>query len=74
MRIKIKQQYKSIKPPCEFDLPNFSVLTGKNGSGKTHMLEVISNNQLSEVKIDNKIIKSFRYIGFNGLNPNIQEA
>ena len=35
MEIKIIQKHKSINPPCEFEFPEFSVLTGKNGSGKT---------------------------------------
>jgi ABC-type multidrug transport system ATPase subunit len=74
MEIKIIQEHKSINPPCEFDLPNFSVLTGKNGSGKTHLLEAIADNAKSQVYINGTLIKNVRYIGFNGLNPNIAET
>ena len=73
MEIKIIQKHKSINPPCEFSLPDFSVLTGKNGSGKTHLLEAIANNQTSQIFINGTLIKKIRYIGFNGLNPNISE-
>lgn len=74
MKVTIKQKHKSITPPCEFELPDFSVLTGKNGSGKTHLLEAIADKDKASVYIDGKLAENVRYIGFNGLNPNIQEA
>jgi ABC-type cobalamin/Fe3+-siderophores transport system ATPase subunit len=74
MKISIKQKHKSINLPCEFELPEFSVLTGKNGSGKTHLLEAIADNTKSEVYINDKLIKNITYIGFNGLNPTIEET
>ena len=76
MEIKIIQKQKSINPPCDFDLPNFSVLTGKNGSGKTHLLEAIADNAKSQVYINGALIKNVRYIGFNGLvtPPKIRTA
>ncbi|MEO8236337.1 MAG: ATP-binding protein [Flavobacterium sp.] len=70
--IKIKKQYKSINL-CEFELPDFSVLTGLNGSGKTHLLEAISNEEFSDVSVNGKKISNIRYIPFNGLNSIIQE-
>lgn len=72
IKIKIKRKHKSIDP-CEFELPNFSVLTGLNGSGKTHLLEAISNNSVSEVYVDERLIRNIVYIPFNGLNPKINE-
>lgn len=74
MKIKIIQKHKSINPPCEFELPDFSVLTGKNGSGKTHLLEAMADNRKSEVFLNKVLVKNIRYIGFNGLNPNIEES
>lgn len=74
MEIKIIQKHKSINPPCEFEFPEFSVLTGKNGSGKTHLLEAIADNNKSQVFLNGVLIKNIRYIGFNGLNPNIEES
>ncbi|MDD5361182.1 MAG: ATP-binding protein [Ignavibacteria bacterium] len=73
MKIKITQKHKSISPPCEFDLPQFSVLTGKNGSGKTHLLEAIADPNKSQVFLNGAILKNIRYIKFNGLNPKIEE-
>ena len=73
LKIKINSTYKSISP-CEFELPYFSVLTGKNGSGKSHLLQAISNNTISQTFItDSLIARNIRYIGFNGLNPTINE-
>jgi predicted ATPase len=74
MKIIIKAKHKSISPPCEFELPEFSVLTGKNGSGKTHLLEAIADRKLSEVLINGHAVENVRYIGFNGLNPRIEET
>ncbi|MES2573947.1 MAG: ATP-binding protein [Bacteroidota bacterium] len=74
MEIQINQKHKSITPPCNFDLPLFSVLTGKNGSGKTHLLEAIADTKISIVTLNGVVLKNIRYIGFNGLNPNISET
>jgi len=72
IKIKLKTEYKSLKHSnCTFELPKFTVLTGLNGSGKTHLLEALSNNQISEIWSDGKIIENVKYIQFNGLNPNI---
>ncbi len=73
IKIKITREYKSLKPTDSiFELPKFTVLTGLNGSGKTHFLEAISSNNISEVQYNDKIIKNIKYIPFNGLNPSIE--
>ena len=38
--------YKSITSLPEIEVPNFVVLTGKNGSGKTHLLEAITKGHV----------------------------
>lgn len=73
MHIKIKDQHKSIRNGVEFELPNFTVLTGKNGSGKSHLLEAISTNRQSEVTDGPKVLGTVKYIKFNDLNPQFQE-
>lgn len=72
INIKIKRKYKSIDI-CEIELPSFSVLTGLNGSGKTHLLEAISRRDISDIFVNGKQIKNIIYIPFNGLNPKINE-
>lgn len=73
MHIKINNKHKSIRSGVEFDLPNFTVLTGKNGSGKSHLLEAISTNGLSEVIDGQNVLSMVKYIKFNDLNPQFQE-
>ncbi|RLK06569.1 ATP-binding protein [Tenacibaculum discolor] len=73
LKVNISQKHKSVEPPCSFELPVFSVLTGKNGSGKTHLLEAMANKQKSTVEVNGSTTQNIRYIPFNGLNPKIQE-
>ena len=68
IEVNITKQYKSIVAPCQFELPSFVVLTGKNGSGKTHLLEAISQKEYSEIKYNGNVISNIKYIAFNGLN------
>ena len=71
MKIKINKEYKSIKAPQEFELPDFVVLTGKNGSGKSHLMEAMSNIEYCNVSENGKLLNKIKYIGFNGLNPQV---
>ena len=71
MRIRIHKEYKSIKAPQEFDLPDFVVLTGKNGSGKSHLMEAMSKYEYAIVNDGEKELTKIKYIGFNGLNPQV---
>ena len=52
MHIKFKSEYRSIKQFEPVELEDFTILTGKNGSGKTHLLHALKNNH---VQIDNII-------------------
>lgn len=73
MKIKINTRFKSLIAGKEVELPDFCVLTGKNGSGKSHFLDALSQQNISEVLIgEEKIsIEQIKYIPFNGLNPQI---
>lgn len=75
MEIRITSQHKSINP-IVFELPNFCVLTGKNGSGKSHLLQAMADKghaTIFETSEDNEVELSIvKYIPFNGLNPNVQ--
>ena len=73
MRIKIKTKFKSLIAGKEVELPDFCVLTGKNGSGKSHFLESLTQQNYSTVFINEQQISvdKIKYIAFNGLNPQI---
>lgn len=75
MEIRILKTYKSINP-IVFELPDFCVLTGKNGSGKSHLLQAMADNAHSTIFKTNEEhedeLTIVKYIPFNGLNPNVQ--
>ncbi|MGL6607006.1 hypothetical protein [Aeromonas hydrophila] len=74
MKIKINKAHKSIPAGISFELPAFSVITGKNGSGKSHLLEAMANSQISTVSDCENNLAKVLLIGFGGLNPQIDEA
>ena len=71
MKITIKTDYKSIEAPQEFTLPDFVVLTGKNGSGKSHLMEAMTKPDICVITEDERRLDRIKYIGFNGLNPQV---
>jgi ABC-type lipoprotein export system ATPase subunit len=73
IKIQINRENKSIPKGMIFDLPEFCILTGRNGSGKTHLLEAISDRTVSNVSVNGQKITRIHYVGFNGLNPEITE-
>ena len=61
MKLTYKSDYKSIKQFQEKEIEDFSVFTGLNGSGKTHLLEAIKEGK---VAVDG-YMNSDRIIYFN---------
>ena len=64
MKFTIHEQYKSISPIVDFSAPPLLVITGKNGSGKSHFLEALSSKRTSAITIDKsstvtRIFKTF---------------
>ena len=85
INVKITTRYKSVGA-CEFSLQKFCVLTGKNGSGKTHILEAMaqiagtnSTNRTSKQSshvtngINKTVCQNIKKILFGQLNPTITE-
>jgi ABC-type molybdenum transport system ATPase subunit/photorepair protein PhrA len=84
IKIKIAQKFKSIGI-CEFELEEFNVITGKNGSGKSHLLEAIlkakdqsntidaNHRILYPITINERSIKNIVRVGFGELNPEVTE-
>lgn len=74
MKVHVVNKYKSIRANQEFEIPDFVVLTGKNGSGKSHLMELMCRMPDSEIVDDSgKRLTHIKYIPFNGLNPHIDE-
>lgn len=77
MKIQIKKAFKSLVANKEVELPNFCVLTGKNGSGKSHFLEALAKNGFANILDEEGTTISFsdvRFIQFNELNPKIESS
>lgn len=74
MKVQIKKSYKSIRVIQDVVLPDFVVLTGKNGSGKSHFMSAMANSEsCSVLDSDGRLLSQIKYIPFNGLNPQIDE-
>lgn len=52
MKIVLKEKYKSLHPFTSEDLPNFTIITGKNGSGKSQLIELITTEDHKIIQID----------------------
>lgn len=74
MKVVIKTAHKSIPAELSFTLPKFSIITGLNGSGKTHLLEAMSNPNIAELAINGQVIHRITHIPYNTLSPLISET
>src|SRR5690554_2653262 len=52
-RLSFSSIYKSIKSLPTIDLPSFVVLTGRNGSGKSHLLEALRDGKVKSSLVGN---------------------
>lgn len=64
MKLIYKSDYISIKKFDPVRLPDFTVLTGVNGSGKTHLLKAIQNGQIEIESIDKGEVIYYNYNDF----------
>lgn len=73
MHIVVNSTHKSIPRGLTFDIPNFCILTGRNGSGKSHLLEAIAGRSAAKVFNNGVELTAIHHVGFNGLNPQVDE-
>ena len=59
MRLELKNSYLSIKNLRPFDLPNFAVLIGRNGVGKTQLLDAMKQGHISVAEIPIQEIEKY---------------
>ena len=78
MQISFKENftgYKSIRNKFEIpEFKNFNVITGLNGSGKTHFLEALKNGNFFVENIDMNLIGFFDYINFRLGNERVIQS
>ncbi len=70
MKIKLIDKYKSLKNFESEELPDFTVITGKNGSGKTQLLELIKDANNPQQNLIKLIPKQKNLIQFEGIEAN----
>jgi energy-coupling factor transporter ATP-binding protein EcfA2 len=73
MKIKFRQPHLSIRELKETSLPKFTLITGQNGAGKTHLLQAIQKGSI-EVDIAPDHAKDIRYFDWTNLIPSEGEA
>ena len=66
IHLSFRSQHLSIKDLPATELPDFTVLTGINGSGKTHLLEAIRDRKVAVKGVEHAKVKLFNY---NDLTP-----
>ncbi|WP_426092475.1 AAA family ATPase [Flavobacterium sp. DSR3-2] len=69
MKLTLIQKFKSLEP-FPIDLPDFVVLTGINGAGKTQSLTVIMQNQLIVTDVNSTELNPKKYVTSQTLSPN----
>jgi len=67
MKLELSKIYKSLNP-FTFDLPDFTIITGLNGAGKTHLLQAVSTYDLKLTE-DNVKLEPNMYITTRTLSP-----
>ena len=75
MKLNFKEQYKSISKFNSVELEDFTVLTGVNGSGKSHLLEAIEQKKVVITGFeDSNNIVYFNYETFRLENERVFNA
>lgn len=69
MKLTFRSPYLSITALPEVELPEFTVLTGLNGSGKTHLMQSIAAGNISASVVKNPKADA-RYYDWVSLTPN----
>ena len=64
MQLEFKESYISIEQFNTIEIPDFMVLTGVNGSGKSHLLEAIDKRKVIIAGMENSHIVLFNYETF----------
>ena len=66
IKLSFDHPYLSVKPFSDLELPSFTLVTGLNGSGKTHLLQAIANGRIRTEGVSNvqEEIKLFDWSSF----------
>lgn len=73
MKLQYKADHISIKYFDPIEIQDFTVLTGMNGSGKTHLLDAIKKGQIEIENVDKSEIVYYNYNDFTIFTGNPQQ-
>ena len=65
MKIELKRPYKSIETLTTEELPDFAILIGRNGAGKTQLLGALKERQAVIPSIGSEEIESYDMVSFH---------
>ena len=74
MHFSLNRNFSSIKALGSFELPEFAVLIGKNGVGKTQLLRGIAGGHIAVSGIDSRNILYHDFTSFNSAKPEKQSG
>ena len=74
MRIELKRPYKSIATLKTEELPDFAVLIGRNGVGKTQLLDALKEGTAAIPKIGVNEIELYDMVSFRPPNANAAKS
>ncbi|MDA9057443.1 AAA family ATPase [Flavobacteriaceae bacterium] len=69
IKLILQNKFKSLEP-LQLELPDFVVLTGVNGAGKTQFLTAIQNQQMRVLNEQGGQLKNLKYVTSQTLAPN----
>ena len=71
MKIVLKQPYNSIKDLVTVELPAFAVLIGRNGAGKTQLLEALTQGSAAVPGVSTDEIELYDMVSFQPPNTSV---
>lgn len=71
MQLNFNSRFKSIQSLPIEELPNFTIITGENGSGKTHLLQALRDGNL---RLDDVPDKNVAYYTWGNLAPSHEQS
>lgn len=72
IELSFETPHKSIKNFENVSVPNFTIITGVNGSGKTHLLNAIQNKNILTKGITDK--EKIRYFNWESFAPQLDDS
>ncbi|MBK9317503.1 MAG: ATP-binding protein [Bacteroidetes bacterium] len=75
MKLTLLTKYKSLDPPLTIDISDFTILTGVNGAGKTHLLSGLATG-IIQITANGELLNpagmanACKYVASHSLSPN----